>query len=178
MMEEIETMNDNSEHTADQSAVRGSGKLSDCSKGGGPSLHYEGIIKKGILNKKGRKKIFRPWVLRTIVLDDRHMLSYYDGTTLKGCINLIGTSTNLVPPEKADGRNFAFEITNISTTRTFQRNSLLLAASSQAEADEWVNAIISMMQKHDSAKVNFEYESFEVSTDSLSRDYYQFMLVF
>eukprot|EP01040_Poterioochromonas_malhamensis_P004815 gene4815-5169_t len=151
-----------SEIRSESRAIRKSsstGKLSDYSNMGG-------IIKKGILSKRGRKKIFRPWVLRTIVLDDRNMLSYYDGRTLKGSFSLEGTSTAFVPPERADGRLFAFEITNIQHTGALQSNSLLLAAGSQPEAEEWIEAIISLMRKHVSMKVNIQYESF----DTISRN--------
>lgn len=160
-MEEISQEHD-SESTAEHQPLRSSGGKSDNLKG--PiSLAYEGIVKKGMLAKKGRKRIFRPWALRTIILDNRNILSYYDGRTLKGSLNLEGTNVTLIPPEKADGRSFAFEVSNISNTKTIQSNNLILAAGSQAEAEEWVDAIISLTRKHFSAKSTSQYESLEVS---------------
>ena len=131
-------------------------------------LSPQGVVKKGILSKRGRKMIFRPWVLRTVILDDQNNLSYYDGNTLKGSVSLEGTTTTLVPTEKADGRKFAFEITNISQVGPLQTHSLLLAAGSQAEAEEWVDVISTTMRKnHFSSKTAFQYESFDVSNISL-----------
>jgi hypothetical protein len=128
-------------------------------------LSPQGVVKKGILSKRGRKMLFRPWVLRTVILDDQNNLSYYDGNTLKGIVNLEGTTTTIVPTDKADGRKFAFEITNIAQVGPLQTHSLLLAAGSQAEAEEWVDVISTTMRKNhfSSKKTAFQYESFDVS---------------
>jgi hypothetical protein len=152
---------DMSESTDNNGGNGENGKLSDSQKN--PPLQAEGIVKKGILSKKGRKKIFRPWVLRTIVLDNRNILSYFDGRTLKGTVNLHGTTTTPLPPDKADGRSYAFEVSHISKHGALQGSSLILAASSAGEAEEWVNAINSLTRKHDTSTSTFQYESLEVS---------------
>lgn len=46
--------------------------------------HGSSIVKKGILLKKGMGNIFRPWSLRTMVVDIHNKLSYFDRDTLKG----------------------------------------------------------------------------------------------
>jgi hypothetical protein len=156
-----------------------SNKLSDYSssaKGPNSFVNEAGIVKKGFLTKKGRKRIFRPWVLRTIILDDRNILSYYDGRTLKGTVLLEGTTTTLIPPDKADGKHYAFEITNISNKKALQTSNLILAASSEHEADEWVEAIFSLAKKQPSSKANFQYESFEVSYGFCIFPLYSFIL--
>lgn len=43
-------------------------------------------IKKGILLKKGMGNIFRPWSLRTIIVDTENRLSYFDREVLKGTL--------------------------------------------------------------------------------------------
>ena len=99
------------------------------------------FLKKGILLKKGRNKIFRPWVLRTVVLESANRLLYFDGSKLRGEVHLDGTTINPVPKEQADGKPHAFEISNIATAKRTQLGSLLLAASSVQEASEWINAL-------------------------------------
>lgn len=161
MMEESEHDHDEGSETTESQPLRSSAGISDSGK---MSPHViEGIVKKGILSKRGRKKIFHPWVLRTIVLDNRNVLTYLDGKTLKGTVNLEGTTVSLVPPEKANGRQFAFEISSISNTRALQTTTLMLAASSLKEAEDWVEAIVSLTAKHVSSKGNVHYESLEVS---------------
>jgi hypothetical protein len=173
MMKEGEANNDKDENDSENNDTTDlidggeseSNKLSDYSssaKGPNSFVNEAGIVKKGFLTKKGRKRIFRPWVLRTIVLDDRRVLSYYDGRTLKGTVLLEGTTTTLIPPEKADGKHYAFEITDISNKKALQTSNLILAASCEHEADEWVEAISSLAKKQPSSKANFQYESFEV----------------
>jgi hypothetical protein len=41
-------------------------------------------IKRGILLKKGMGHIFRPWSLRTILVDSENRFSYFDREVLKG----------------------------------------------------------------------------------------------
>eukprot|EP00981_Chlorochromonas_danica_P013044 scaffold5723_cov176-Ochromonas_danica.AAC.1 len=112
------------------------------------------IVKRGFLSKKARAKFIRPWALRSVVLDDRFHLFYYDRDQLKGVINLIGTGIRHVPPEQADNRHFAFEITNINdikTTKHHKASSLLLSAGSQQEADDWVETIHLILRKVNSS---------------------------
>ena len=50
------------------------------------SLYNKAVlsIKRGILLKKGRGNIFRPWSLRTILVDSENRFSYFDREVLKG----------------------------------------------------------------------------------------------
>ena len=82
-----------------------------------------------------------PWALRTLVLDSDNKLSYYDGKTLKGEVILAGTMVNHVTQDVADGKAFPFQISNISQVKTSQSTSLLLAAGSFQEADDWVTCL-------------------------------------
>ena len=107
-----------------------------------PPRRTSRIIKKGILSKKGRSKFMSgPWALRTLVLDSDNKLSYYDGKTLKGEVILAGTMVNHVTQDVADGKAFPFQISNISQVKTSQSTSLLLAAGSFQEADDWVTCL-------------------------------------
>jgi hypothetical protein len=97
--------------------------------------------KHGILAKKGMGKLFKPWRLRNVFVDLNQTLAYFDGTTLKGEILLDGVAVRSLTPEEADGRSFAFEISNISGVRRTQDNVLTLAASSAQEAEDWINCL-------------------------------------
>jgi hypothetical protein len=111
---------------------------------GTPSEHSRIIkdySKKGILAKKGMGKLFKPWTLRTVYVDLNQRLAYFDGTTLKGEILLDGVSVRSLTLEEADGRPFAFEISNINGVRRTQNNMLVLAASSAQEAQEWIDCL-------------------------------------
>lgn len=120
------------------------------------------IVKKGILSKKSRSKYLSgPWVLRTVILDSANKLSYYDGKTLKGEINLAGTMVNHMTQDTADGRVFPFQITNISAVKRSQTTSLMLAAGSFQEADEWV-AILSKASAGSTSTGAAGYITFEV----------------
>ena len=99
------------------------------------------VIKQSILQKRGRSQLYQPWVLRTIVLDSNYCLSYLDGENLKGIFSLKDTTVNLLTPEQANGRQFSFEICNISTSKVSQQNSLVLAAASGAELKSWMAAL-------------------------------------
>lgn len=129
---------------------------------GNPSIDESKIIKRGILNKKGRRKLFRPWTLRTIIIDDQDKLLYFKGSVLKGEVMLKDIHVRHLPPEKADGKKFAFEISNIPSDSPLRSDSLLLAAATEAEAADWVDIISSIVFKKSSSKTNFEYESFQV----------------
>ena len=97
--------------------------------------------KRGILAKKGMGKIYKPWSLRNIYVDLNQSLAYFDGTTLKGEIQLDGVTVRQLSPEEADGRQYAFEIGNISGVRRTKDNVLILAASSAQEAQEWIECL-------------------------------------
>lgn len=100
------------------------------------------VVKKGILSKKSRSKyISGPWTLRTVILDSDNTLSYYDGRVLKGEVLLAGTMVNHVTQDVADGNTFPFQISNISLVKRSQTSSLLLAAGSFQEADDWVTQL-------------------------------------
>lgn len=100
------------------------------------------IVKKGILTKRSRSKYLSgPWTLRTFILDSNSTLSYYDGKTFKGEVALAGTSVNHVAQDAADGRTFPFQISNISSVKRTQGTTLLLAAGSFQEADDWVRCL-------------------------------------
>ncbi len=120
------------------------------------------VVKKGLLNKKGRKKFFRPWAFRTVVIDNHYHLFYYDGSILKGDILLKDVKVRHLPPEKADGKRFAFEIFNIPSDSPLRSDSLVLASATEADAADWVDTITWILYRKNAAKANFEYESFEV----------------
>jgi hypothetical protein len=132
-----------------------SNRTSNTSNSGG------NIVLSGILSKRGRNKLYHPWVLRSVTIDDQSTLRYYDGKTLKGIVSLTGCAVE--PFAAADGRNFAFEIKNISVEKSFQESSLMLAASSSAEQQLWIQTINQYSQRLLQSKANFAYESFDVS---------------
>ena len=120
------------------------------------------IVKRGILSKRGRNKLYHPWTLRTIIVDDRANLYYYDGKALKGEIDLKGAIIQIVKADAAEGHQFAFEISNITSKNALQSASLILASSSKSEADEWVDVLSALARVTSSTKINFAYESFDV----------------
>mmetsp|Transcript_21039 Transcript_21039/g.19170 ORF Transcript_21039/g.19170 Transcript_21039/m.19170 type:complete len:191 (+) Transcript_21039:3-575(+) len=139
-------------------------------------------IKTGILNKKGRGKIFRPWHLRTIELNPSLCkLLYYNGKKLKGEINLRGCTVRLLSPTEADGRDHAFIVTLLLPEKG-KSNQLVLAAGSNNEAIEWVERI-QMVIDRNSGSTNevdkYVYESFDTiatkqpSQQILDANYYK-----
>mmetsp|Transcript_25391 Transcript_25391/g.34933 ORF Transcript_25391/g.34933 Transcript_25391/m.34933 type:complete len:180 (+) Transcript_25391:25-564(+) len=100
---------------------------------------YSGVstVKQGILLKKGMGILIRPWNLRTIIVDTDNKFTYMDRDQLKGGFFLDGTIIKKIPPELADGRSHAFEILNIRN----KTKSLLLAAGSEMEADDWISCL-------------------------------------
>ncbi len=125
-------------------------------------------IKSGFLSKKGRANFIRPWSLRKIIIDDQYRLFYYDRNLLKGVVPLHGAGVRHVSVEKSNNRSFTFEIHNINDTKsTRKKKSLLLAAGSQAEANEWVETIKLLLQQLIQTK-NIKYESFEVTPDIIA----------
>lgn len=126
------------------------------------------IIKGGILAKRGRGQFIKPWSLRTIIIDQNKQLFYYDREVLKGNVDLEGTTIRYLPPTEADGRENAFEIMNISNVKATQDRSLILAATSLKEAEEWVDVLMNSATVSSSSKIFMaEYESLQV---------FQFML--
>lgn len=103
------------------------------------------FLKKGILSKKGMGLVIKPWVLRTVVLGHDGKLVYYDGNVLKGELQLHGATISYVDPSAADGRANAFQIANVFDIKKQQKATLLLAASSKPETDEWVTAITQVL---------------------------------
>jgi PH domain len=81
--------------------------------------------------------------LRKIVLDvDKSLLTYYQGHMKKGSMSLRGATVKRLSFEEAEQRQFAFEIVALLTPGEEDRgNQLILSASSEAEADDWVDSI-------------------------------------
>jgi hypothetical protein len=79
---------------------------------------------------------------------------------------LLGASVETLPINHihADNRPHAFEISNITTSKSMQTASLVLAAGSQLEAEEWVRTIQAVARQSGvgAKHMNFSYESFEV----------------
>jgi len=119
------------------------------------------VIKQGILLKKGRNKIYHPWVLRTFILDDQSILRYYDGRKLRDQISLTNAVVETVPPNRADRRSYAFEIGNIITDSALQKSSILLVASSEFEMNDWIQALRLGANKPTVTKGALPYESFD-----------------
>ena len=113
------------------------------------------VIKQGSLLKKGMGFLYRPWRIRTIIIDKKNNLQYFDGPNLKGQFCLEGKNIKHLSPEQADGKKFAFEILNISN----KQHSLILAASSEQEADDWVDCMIKATNSTISFYRNAEYSS-------------------
>lgn len=124
------------------------------------------VVKTGFLSKKARAKFIRPWTLRNIILDEHCRLFYYDRDVLKGVVSLLGTGVRRLDPAAADGRPFAFEIVNINDLKSSRNkcSSLVLAAGSQREADEWIEAIHSMTRLANRTNQTTEYQTFAVSS--------------
>jgi hypothetical protein len=114
-----------------------------------------GVVKEGYLLKKGMGYLFRPWRNRRILIDKKNNLQYYDGNILKGDFCLEGKNIRHLTPAEADGRKYAFEISNISN----KQNPLVLAASSEQEADDWVDCMIKATTSTISFYKNAEYSS-------------------
>lgn len=127
------------------------------------SLAPGSIIKQGILLKKGRNKIYHPWVLRSFTLDDQSILRYYDGRKLRGQISLTNAVIEHVLPSRADKKSYAFEIGNIITDSALQKSSMLLVASSEFEMNDWIQALRLGANKPTVTKGALSYESFDVS---------------
>lgn len=86
----------------------------------------------------GRSTLYNAgWKLRTIFLDDTNKLYYFDDKILKGIINLQETIINYMPPSHADGKEYAFQISNIDDVKRGQATFMLLAAGSKDEAHDW-----------------------------------------
>jgi hypothetical protein len=121
------------------------------------------ILKKGILSKKSRNMfIAGPWALRTIYLNADNTLHYYDGKTLKGVVNMTGTVVNHIKNPSGDAGSYAFEISNISSVKRGQMNSLMLAAGSFQEAEDWVAALTKASLGSNLNSAGLSYVTFEV----------------
>lgn len=100
--------------------------------------------KQGKLLKKGMGMVFgqiRPWSERTFLLDVNQKLIYYKDKDMKNEINLKGAFIRHLDKNEADGKNNAFEISNISGMAFPRGNILVLAATSSHEAKEWVQCL-------------------------------------
>ena len=114
-----------------------------------------GALKEGFLLKKGMGFLFRPWRNRRIIIDKKNNFHYYDGNILRGNFCLEGKNIRHLTPEEADGRKYAFEISNISN----KQSPLILAAASEQEADDWVDCMIKATNSTISFYKNAEYSS-------------------
>lgn len=125
-------------------------------------------VLRGILSKKGRNKLYQPWAIRTVILDDESTLRYFDGQSLRGEVDVVGCFLRTLTPDQADGRSHAFEIANISEKGALKSSSLILAASSALEAQAWMDALITASHQtkkkiEPTARSNYSYESLDVS---------------
>jgi len=113
----------------DNMSGEGEGSIDACVSTNTSSSSNPLAVKKGILLKKGMSKFIRPWSLRTIVLCPNQKLRYYDQDILKGEISLVGTMIQRISSERANGKPFAFEISNISGLPISKSPSLILGMS-------------------------------------------------
>lgn len=90
---------------------------------------------------------------------DTSRLVYYDGNILKGEISLRGTTIRQLTLSEADGRKFAFEISNI--VGALNKSTLILAGSSEKEMMNW---ILAFQETIDKSRDIPPYESFSVSS--------------
>lgn len=82
--------------------------------------------------------IWRPWHTRRFVLSDDLKLSYYDDkNSLKGTLTLTAAKVRKIPPESAEGRDFAFEVYNLAGDNK-KKNSLIVKAVDAAEVESWI----------------------------------------
>lgn len=124
------------------------------------------IVLKGILSKRSRNLFIRgPWALRTVLLYSNNKFFYFNGKVLKGEVSLAGTEVSFVSPELADGRNYAFQIANIKTEKRVQSSTLIFAAGSQQEAEDWVYNLSAAVKSLDTLSKT-AYITFEVSIKS------------
>jgi hypothetical protein len=144
----------------------------DIKRDGLLSINMGNTIRRGILLKRARSKLFTPWYLRTVVVTDRNKLFYFDDTKLKGVVSLRDAVVRVLPPEEAGGKPFGFEIGNIPTQRRSQENRLILVAGSDQERNEWFSALSAAAhaQSTRGRGDSVEYESFGVSR-SLTHSY-------
>jgi hypothetical protein len=75
-----------------------------------PSSFYQVSLEK---KSRGRtfSSILASWATRTVILRYQ-VMEYFNGSELKGSIFIGGATVALVPPEEADGRQFAFSVDN------------------------------------------------------------------
>lgn len=123
------------------------------------------VVKRGILLKRGRGKVYHPWQLRTVIIRSDYKLYYFEQEILKGTITLEGTKVCAIDTETAGNRPYGFEISNIPHTVTCKVNSLILVAGSEVERDDWIHAI-ELAARFAAKSVDTSYTSFGVS-DSL-----------
>jgi hypothetical protein len=98
------------------------------------------------------------------VLDSsRGKLTYMDGNTVKGEINLAGVHVIKLDPREADGHENAFKIMNIQDDLATRVNELVLSAGSEPEVDDWMRAIklASRPISTTISPVGHTYESFD-----------------
>lgn len=78
------------------------------------------IIWEGILEKKGRGFLYRPWVTREFRLLSSQVLEYYRREEkYAGSINMKNATISSVDPQAADGRTFPFIIVTIDGETVF-----------------------------------------------------------
>ena len=99
------------------------------------------FAKEGTLFKKGMGQIYRPWVKRLFRLDVDYSLGYYHKNKMRGAINIIGCTLNVLRASEADGKCFAFAVENplvlVSGSSVFKSHDLILAADNLEEAAQW-----------------------------------------
>ena len=110
---------------------------------GGSQMAPESVpfyyAKRGYLLKKGMGKLYKPWSLRHFILEVNQVLTYFADEEMKGMLTLDGASVRELSPDRADGKQYAFEIYNLNIAKLskFKSPNILLAASSKKERDDW-----------------------------------------
>lgn len=108
---------------------------------GAKGLSYANVYKQGNLQKLGRGRglvsaiMGKKWAERSFKLFEDFRMQYCDGDVLRGEFPVDNARVEAVEGEKAEGKEFAFEIT------TKESEKILLAASSVEERNDWIKAV-------------------------------------
>lgn len=108
---------------------------------GAKGLSYATLYKEGHLLKLGRGRglvssiMGKKWAERSFKLYEDFRMQYCDGDVLRGEFPIDGAKAEAVDGEKAEGKEFAFEIT------TKESEKILLAAKDDAERQSWIKAV-------------------------------------
>jgi hypothetical protein len=126
-----------------------------------------GVVKKGIVLKRGRNRFYHPWYLNSLVITDQNMMLYYDGESLRGKVSLHGAIVRMLSHQEIKGKPYGLEISKIPLKQVLKEDRIFFVVGSELEANEWMNAF-ELAQRMYMSRSSSKYESFGVSTKTSS----------